>query len=50
MVPPWVSATPDNLVEAIDPANMALVTFKAPMAVAKDPTPDPVTSPVRVMV
>ena len=41
---------PTSLAAVIDPASMALVTFKAPIVVAKLPVPDPVTSPVRVIV
>ena len=52
IVPTVAISVPTSFAAVIDPANMALVTFKAPMAVAKmiHPTPDPVTSPVRVMV
>ena len=41
---------PTSFAAVMDPANMALVTLRAPMAVAKLPVPVPVTSPVRVIV
>ena len=43
-------SVPTSLDAAILPANIPLVTFKAPMVVAKLPVPEPVTSPVRVIV
>ena len=50
IVPTVAISVPTNFAAVMDPANMALVTFKAPMAVAKEPVPEPVTSPVRVIV
>ena len=50
IVPTVAISVPTNLEAAILPASIALVTLKAPMVVAKLPVPDPVTSPVKVIV
>ena len=50
IVPTVAISVPTSFAAVMDPANMALVTLRAPMAVAKLPVPVPVTSPVRVIV
>ena len=50
IVPTVAISVPTNLAAVMEPASMALVTFKAPIVVAKLPVPDPVTSPVKVIV
>ena len=49
-VPTVAMSVPTNLDAAIDPANIALVTFSAPMVVVIDVAPDPDTSPDNVIV
>ena len=50
IVPTVAISVPTSLDEAINPANIPLVTLRFPMDVANDPVPDPVTSPVKVIV
>ena len=46
MVPTVAMSVPTNLLAAMEPANMVLVTLEAPMAVVNDPAVV-VTSPVK---
>lgn len=50
IVPTVAISVPTRFEAAIDPASIALVTTPAAIVVAKEPVPEPVTFPVRVIV
>ena len=50
MVPTALISVPTSLLEAILPDNIALVTLLTPIVVVNTPEPEPVISPVKVIV